>query len=140
MKLYEALAELAAACGGPFAFVIDAGNGLWCAAYPGRPPITITPRADEAADRFYAAEIVPREAEMRHGAKLDVVKVHGDDRYAAISFAAIYVVVVWFDGDFNPWLVRARIREALPRIEKLVLALPPSGGPTANEGAGKMRA
>jgi hypothetical protein len=35
-KLYEALAALAEACGGSFAFVLDTGNGLWCVGIPGQ--------------------------------------------------------------------------------------------------------
>ena len=60
-------------------------------------------------------------------------------RYVAESFASIYVLVVWFDVAFEPELVRARIRRALPRIEALTLSLPPSG-PGTDEGAIKRRA
>jgi hypothetical protein len=41
-KLYEALARLAAASGGPFAFVIDEGNGLWSVGLADSPPTTST--------------------------------------------------------------------------------------------------
>ena len=63
-----------------------------------------------------------------------------DDCYAAMSFAGIYAVVVWFDRAFESALVRARIRRALPEIEALTLALPPSGGPGSDEAAAKVRA
>ncbi len=139
-KLYERLASLAATCGGAFAFVVDEGNGLWCVGIAGVEPTTSTGDQDRAADRFYRAEIVPRRASMRRGVAIDVANVDGDDRYAAASFAGIYVAVVWFAGRFEPALVRARIRRALPEIEALTLALPPSGGPGFDEGAGKMRA
>jgi len=58
----------------------------------------------------------------------------------AVCFAAIYAVVVWFNGSFDPAVARARIRRALPEIEVLTLALPPSGGPGCDEGAEKLRA
>ena len=93
-----------------------------------------------SADRFYRSEFVPRLAGIRKGGRLDIAKVDGDDRYAAVSFAGIYAVVVWFDRSFDASLVRARIRRALPEIEALTLALPPSGGPGFDEGAGKLRA
>jgi hypothetical protein len=139
-KLYIALARLAGACGGPFAFVIDEGNGLWCVGIHGSSPTAATEPEDLAADRFYQAEMVPRMAAMRKGMHLDVVKTEGDDRYAALSFASIYALVVWFEGTFDASLVRARLRRALPEIEALTLALPPSGGPGTDEGAIKMRA
>src|SRR5580658_2806538 len=100
MKLYVALARLAAECGGPFAFVIDEGNGLWCVGLADQGPTTSTSHEDRAADRFYRDEMVPRLAAIRRGHRVDVAKVDGDDRYLAASFAGIYAVVVWFDRDF----------------------------------------
>lgn len=139
-RLYEALASLASTCGGAFAFVVDEGNGLWCVGIPNRPPTTATADEDRAADRFYRDEIVPRTASIRRGIQIDVAKMNGDDRYAARSFAGIYAVVVWFEDDFEPDLVRARIRRSIPEIQALTLALPPSGGPGSDQGAGRLRA
>jgi hypothetical protein len=139
-KLYDALAGLARVCGAPFAFVIDEGNGLWCVGLADSGPTTSTAHEDRAADRFYESEMVPRLGGMRRGGRLDLVKVDGNDRYVAMSFAGIYVLVVWLAGAFEPALVRARIRRALPAIEALTLAMPPSGGPGCDEGAEKRRA
>jgi hypothetical protein len=139
-KLYGALAKLAAECGGAFAFVIDAGNGLWCVGLANSGPTTVTMPEDRAADRFYQSEMVPRLTAMRRGSRLDVAKTDGEDRYVALSFAGIYAAVVWFDGAFDPSVVRARIRRALPEIEALTMALPPSDGPGFDEGAQKIRA
>jgi hypothetical protein len=139
-KLYEALALLAEECGGAFAFVTDAGNGLWCVADPTLMPTASTPREDRAADRFYRSELEPRLAAMRRGSKIEVARVDGDDRYVASSFANIYALVVWFEGSFEPAFVRRRIHRALPEIEALIMGLPPSGGPGADQGAGKLRA
>jgi hypothetical protein len=139
-KLYDALAALARTSGGTFAFVLDEGNGLWCVGLADSGPTIATSMQDRAADRFYRSEFVPRLAGIRKGGRLDIAKVDGDDRYAAVSFAGIYAVVVWFDRSFDASLVRARIRRALPEIEALTLALPPSGGPGFDEGAGKLRA
>jgi hypothetical protein len=77
---------------------------------------------------------------MRRGAKIDVAKVEGDDRYVALSFATIYVLVVWFNAAFEAPLVRARMRRVLPSIEALVVDLPPDGGPEGSAGEGKLRA
>jgi hypothetical protein len=141
--LYVALAKLAGGCGGAFAFVLDEGNGLWCVGIAGELPTVSTQEEDRAADRFYRAEIVPRMSSMRKGIKLDVAKVEGDDRYLALSFAAIYAVVVWFDHDLGEREAagaRVKLRRALPEIEALTLALPPSDGPGTDEGAMKIRA
>jgi hypothetical protein len=139
-KLYASLADLARACSGAFAFVLDEGNGLWCVGLPGTPPTGGTRDQDRAADRFYRDEMVPRLKSLRRGAPIHLAKVDGDDRYVAQSFAGIYMLVVWFDGPLDPFLVRAKIREALPGIEALVVALPPQGGPGTDAGAVKMRA
>jgi hypothetical protein len=139
-KLYDALAALGAACGGAFAFVIDEGNGLWCVGLAESGPARSTEAPDRAADRFYRDEMVPRLAGLRGGVRMSVAKVDGQDRYVAESFAGIYAVVVWFGGNFQPELVRARVRRALPEIEALTLALPPPGGPGGDEAAAKLRA
>ncbi len=138
-KLYEALAGLAKASGGSFAFVLDEGNGLWCVGIPDWPPTSSTRAQDHAADRFYAREIVPRIHSMRRGVRFELAQEDGEDRYVACSFASIYVVVVWFDGPMQPLLVRARIHRAIPEIEQLTLSLPPTD-PGANESSAKLRA
>jgi hypothetical protein len=139
-KLYETLAALALACRAPFAFVIDRGNGLWCVGLADSGPTTSTTHEDRAADRFFESEMASRPGEMRRRSRLDVAKVDGDDRYVAVSFAEIYVLVVWFDRAFETALIRARIRRALPEIEALTLALPPSDDPGSDAGAKKARA
>ena len=139
-KLYDALASLAAACGGTFAFVIDEGNGLWCVGLADSGATTSTTHEDRAADRFYEREMVPRLEQLRRGKRLEIAKTDGDDRYVAVSFAAIYVLVVWLDRELEPSFVRARIRRALPELEALTLSLPPSGGPSDDVAAGKVRA
>jgi hypothetical protein len=45
--------------------------------------------------------------------------------YVARSFAGIYVLVVVYDGHVDELRAERTIGEALPRIERLVLALPP---------------
>lgn len=133
--LYDALAELALACGGSFAFVLDEGNGLWCVGIADEPPTTNTRYANSFADRFYVVEVVPRLASIRRGGAWEAVRLEPKDRYVALSFAGIYALVVAFDAEVLPHMVRARMRRALPAIEALTLALPPSGGPGSEAAA-----
>ena len=133
--LYDALAELALACGGSFAFVLDEGNGLWCVGIADEAPTTNTLHANRFADRFYGAEVVPRLDSIRRGVSWEAIRTEPKDRYVALSFAGIYVLVVAFDTEVQPQMVRARMRRALPAIEALTLALPPSGGPGSEAAA-----
>lgn len=43
----------------------------------------------------------------------------------AITFSGIYVLVLVFDGEFDELRAERAAQEALPRVERLVLALPP---------------
>jgi len=55
--------------------------------------------------------------------------------YVARSFAGIYLVVLVFDAPFDELRAERALTEALPKIERLVLALPPldpGPAPTAN--------
>jgi hypothetical protein len=55
--------------------------------------------------------------------------------YLAHSFAGIYLLVLVFDGVFDELRAERSVHESLPRIERLVLALPPrdpSPNPRAN--------
>ncbi len=60
--------------------------------------------------------------------------------YVARSFAAIYVLVVVFEGPFEELLVKRAVAQALPTIERLVAALPPlDPRPTAGVAAIRVR-
>jgi len=144
-KLYGSLRVLAEGAGGSFAFVVDQGNGLWCVGLPRTPPTIATTPQNEAADRFYREEVIPRLSALRRGERIEIVRGDGDtgassDRYVAISCAAIYMVVVWFKAPFSAQLVRARIKRSLAEIEALLVSMPPWGGPGTDAGAGKARA
>jgi hypothetical protein len=138
-KLREVVGQLAEECGGSFGFVVDEGNGLWCVAAAASAGPSIADQ-EKAADRFYVRELAPRAQELRRGTPLTFVSLDGEERYLGVTFASIYVAVVWFERDFAPTLVRARIRKAIPEIEKLIVSLPPHGGPGRDAGAQKIRA
>ncbi len=131
--LADALCSLVYDCDASFGAIIDEGNGLWCAA----PAMA---GAAATANRFYQREMAPRSKSLLRGQRLSIQKASGLDRYAAESFAAIYVVVLWFDEAFEPLEIRRRICEKLPLIEALTLALPPFDGPDGGDAAQRVRA
>ena len=45
--------------------------------------------------------------------------------YLVLSFSSIYLLCMVFDGDFDELRAERAAQESLPRIERLVLALPP---------------
>lgn len=69
--------------------VISTGNVLWCAS-------RTEADVDTYADDFYRASIAPRRVDLKRGARFDVVQRADDEVQVARSFAAIYVLVLWF--------------------------------------------
>jgi hypothetical protein len=49
----------------------------------------------------------------------------GADHLLALSFSGIYILCLVFDGDFDELRAERAAADAMPRIERLVLALPP---------------
>ena len=49
----------------------------------------------------------------------------GEAFYLVLSFSSIYLLCMVFDGDFDELRAERAAQESLPRIERLVLALPP---------------
>lgn len=105
------------------------------------PPPADAPELDEAArtaltvralDRVRA---LPEFAQLRRGRPL-VHRYRSDDLgCVAHSFAGIYALLLVFDGPFDELRAERAVHDALPRIERLVLALPPrdpSPSPTGN--------
>jgi hypothetical protein len=127
------------------AIVIDANSPVeWGAARPQeaiplgpRPPSTSTAQdADEASKPEPDVAVASRRAlnvvrglselaELRKGKHLRLTERTGDTPFVAHSFAGIYVLVVVFGAPFDELRAERAIFEALPRIERLVLALPP---------------
>src|SRR5262245_487521 len=111
-QLTSAITALVRECGGERGALVDEGNGLWCA-------VPNDPASAAAADLFYQTEIAPRAREMQRGQRLSVYRANTAERYAAESFASLYVVVVWFSAEFDVFGVHKRIAHALPHIEAI---------------------
>ena len=125
------------------AIVIDANSPVqWGAARPQGviplgPRAGTAPRAGEqvsddearvaAASRRALSSVrgLPELAALRKGKHVRYVERSGDAPFVVHSFATIYLLVVVFDSPLHELRAERAILEALPRIERLVLALPP---------------
>lgn len=102
------------------------------------PPAPREPAASASAlDRVRALPEMPT---LRKGGHVSFGVVEGDVGVVAKSFAGIYVLVLVFAGAHDELRARHALGQALPRIERLVLALPPRNpGPTAVGGVAVRR-
>ncbi len=64
-------------------------------------------------------------AEVKKGKHLRDVEAGPFDGHYAVSFSGIYVLVLAYEGGFDELRAERATHEALPRIEPLVMALPP---------------
>ncbi len=146
--LHDELAALCERAAAANAIVIDANSPVeWGAARPQR-AIPLTPRASNAplADGAASADDVPDPessaallsrralhavrnlselAALRKGKHVRHLEGGGDAPFIVHSFAGIYLLVLVYNGPFDELRTERAIVEALPRIERLVLALPP---------------
>lgn len=97
------------------------------------PPPQMSERSSRAIEEVRA---LPTLATLRRGGHLAYVVREDDFGILARSFAGIYVLILAFDHLFDELRAERAVRQSLPRIERLVLALPPldpdpTGGITA---------
>jgi hypothetical protein len=111
------------------AFIVDQGSRLWCRAFP-------MPRSDYAVAVRQARDALARlDKPLRRGGMLERALPDDDAHPTCLrSYAQLYVLVLSFAGPFPVLSVRGQVNTALPTLEELTLALPPSDGPTAGEG------
>ena len=81
-----------------------------------------------AAGRVRAHPAIPS---LHKGGRLHSVVREASLGYVAHSFASIYVLVLVYAEPFDELRAERCVAEALPRIERLVLALPPRDPPPA---------
>jgi hypothetical protein len=161
-SLRDELAGLCSRAGAANALVVDANSPVvWGAAHPDGivevPPLPSSPTlaaarpANEPGDPAVAAVSrralravrgLPEIAALRKGKPLRYVQRSGEAPLVAHAFASIYLLVVVFDpgGAFDELRAERAIVESLPRVERLVMALPPhEPEPTQGAGAIAMR-
>ncbi len=80
----------------------------------------------------------PALATLHKGGHLRRMVSEDDLGYVARSFAAIYVLILIYDGPFEELLAKRAVAHALPTVERLVAALPPLD-PTPQAGAAAIR-
>jgi hypothetical protein len=140
--LHDELEALRERAGALNAIVIDANSPVeWGAAHP-QEVIPLEPRTPAAArgedgrDVELSAAVASRRAlntvrnlpelgALRRGKHARYVERAGEVPFIAHSFAGIYLLVVVFDAPFDELRAERAIQDSLPRIERLVLALPP---------------
>jgi hypothetical protein len=159
-SLHDELQKLRARAAAVNVLVIDANSPVvWGAARPegvvDPAPMASSPRvADQAMDAQASAgaeeeagvaavsrralqlvRTLPDIAALRKGRHVRHVERGGDAPWLAHSFAGIYLLVLVYAAPFDELRAERAIIDALPRIERLVLALPPLD-PSPGEGAG----
>ncbi|MEP7120168.1 MAG: hypothetical protein ABJE95_04620 [Byssovorax sp.] len=72
-----------------------------------------------------AIRALPETATLNKGGHVHVTVNETGFGYVARSFAAIYVLVIVYDGPFDELGAKRAVLAALPAIERLVVALPP---------------
>jgi len=149
ISLHEELVAICSRTGALNAIVIDANSPVvWGAAFPegvvAQPPLASSPRVAEAPANDEglsqsAPAVLSRRAvhdvrgwselgALRKGKHMRKIERGDGDQQASLlahSFASIYIVLVVFDAPFDELRAERAVVEALPRIERLVLALPP---------------
>jgi hypothetical protein len=123
-----ALLELVRDSGASLGAIVDESSVVWCV-------VPASAEAEAIVDQFFRTEIAPNTKSLLHGHRLSIHQGSGPFRCVAESFAALYVIALWLEAEFDTELVRARIRLALPKIEALTLAVPPFDGPGSGGGA-----
>ncbi len=78
----------------------------------------ITQRAIAEIRRLPSLDLLHKGKHLRHVSREDTA-------YLVLSFSSIYLLCMVFDGDFDELRAERAAQESLPRIERLVLALPP---------------
>jgi hypothetical protein len=156
-SLHDELSALCARAAALNAIVIDANSPVvWGAAHPegvvAQPPLASSPRmaetpANDEGERgggmavasrraVLAARALPEIAALRKGKLLRHMDRQGEVPFVAHSFASIYLLVLVYENSFDELRAERAMVDAIPRVERLVLALPPLDPQPPYEGAG----
>jgi hypothetical protein len=144
--LHDELVALCSRAAAVNALIIDANSPVvWGAAHPegvvAQPPLASTPRMAEAPANDEglqegspavlsrsAVHVVrgwPELGALRKGKHVRKVEQDGKVPLLAFSFASIYLIVLVYESRFDELRAERAVAEAIGRIERHVLALPP---------------
>jgi len=159
-SLHDELTALCTRAAALNVIVIDANSPVvWGAAHPEgvvqQPPLASSPRMSEAPANdegersggmavlsrraVHAVSGLPELAALRKGKHVRHLEREAETPFVAYSFGSIYIVVVVYGEAFDELRAERAVVDSLPRIERLVLALPPLD-PQPFAGAGAMSA
>lgn len=107
--------------GGATAEIVRIGRPKRTTLHPAEPP-TAKRKTERVIARVRSLKGVAMLARGGHVAHLERGRSGG---YLARSFATIYVLIVIFDGAIDELRAERALREHMPAVERLVIALPP---------------
>ncbi len=96
----------------------DAGHDHEAGAHDEGEEPEITRRAIASIRALPSLDLLHKGRHLRHVSR-------DESYYLVLSFSSIYLLCMIFDGDFDELRAERSAQESLPRIERLVLALPP---------------
>lgn len=143
-SLVDELSLLATAVGATEALVIDAHSPVvWGSSHGITSEEVLGPRlrlvteesareegsvlSAEAQQAVRRVRALPESEELPRGAHLRYTHMDDQQGLVARSFAGIYVLVLVYPGRFDELKTERQLHSSLPRIEQLVLSLPPPG-------------
>jgi hypothetical protein len=131
--LARALAALAREIGAANAVVADVSENLWCRA------VDVSESEMDALDQMFALAMSTASAPLQRGGHVNLVHDSAEPFVCAVSFAGIYLLLVWFKKPFGATLATAAIKKRLPEIERLTVSLPPDDPERPSESANRGR-
>jgi hypothetical protein len=126
--LSAALERLSSASGAVNAVVLDAWYELWCRAR------VLSFHDQDLVISILRRALASTDKPLQQGGRVHWVDAEGDPPSFAVSFAGVYVLVLWFDAPASELAVRRAVNQALPTIEALTIALPPPDGLAVSSG------
>jgi len=133
-RLAKELERLAVDVYASHAIVFDAWGLVWCAG----PSLEGNSQAILLTQIKTVLEGLSKP--LARGGKLDALYGTLVPVLYCRSFASVYVLALWTSKSTVEFLMRKAVRDALPKIEALTVALPPPGGSDPNAGAQHGRA
>ncbi len=132
-ELSATLERLTLASGSINAAVLDAWYELWCRAR------VLSFHDQDLVISILRRALASTDKPLAQGGRVHWVDAQGDPPAFVVSFAGVYMLLLWFTEPFSELAVRRAVHQALPAIEALTVALPPPDGLAVGSGADPAR-